>query len=616
MSELPYGAWPSPISAASLVEGAVGISEVIPDGDDVWWAESRPTEGGRTALMRWRAGVVDEMTPPDADVRTLVHEYGGGAWWVADGTVIYSQLGDQRLRSLDGDRVGAAPRFLSTEPAVERGDRFADGRLTADGAWYVCVRETHTDGGAEPVNEVVAVATDGSLRIAVLAGGADFYASPRPSPDGRQLAWVQWNHPNMPWDDTELWLADLVGESVADAQRVAGDGGESVWLPEWSPSGELHWLSDRDDWWKLYRLGHHQPVLDGPGEISCPGWVFGTSRYTFLADGTPVGVWYHHGAEHLEGHPDYTMFGTVRAHGNELVFAAASWSQETAVVHGDRIVAAPRDHGIEPGLLPDAEAITFPTTDGDHAHALYYAPANPHSRAPAGERPPLLVLAHGGPTGNARTQLDLAKRYWTSRGIAVVDVDYRGSVGYGRRYRQKLYRRWGIADVDDCVAAARYLADRGDVDGRRLLIKGGSAGGFTVLAALAFHDVFAAGASRYGVADLEVLAADTHKFESRYLDTLVGPYPADRETYIARSPIHHVQSLAAPMIVLQGSDDAIVPPNQSRMIVDALRTNGVRVEYLEFEGEQHGFRQAESIVAALEAELTFFGEVLGFQPAL
>jgi dipeptidyl aminopeptidase/acylaminoacyl peptidase len=476
------------------------------------------------------------------------------------------------------------------------------------------VREVHQPDGGEPRNEIVAVATDGSLRIDVLVSGADFYAAPRISPDGTRLAWVQWDHPNMPWDDTQLWVADLGEAAVEQAEHVAGRGAESVWQPEWSPAGELHWLSDRDDRWKLYRHGRDEPVLDEDGEINCPGWVLGLSRYTFLPDGRAEAVWYRDGAERLAGQPDYTMFATLRSRGADLVFAAASWSAETEVVVGDEVVVAAREHGVPDAFLPDAEAITFATTDGEVAHALYYAPAHPTVQGPSDERPPRLVLAHGGPTSNARTQLDLAKRYWTSRGIAVVDVDYRGSVGYGRAYRRKLDRQWGLADVDDCVAAARYLAERGDVDGARLLIKGGSAGGFTVLAALVSHDVFAAGASRYGVADLEVLATDTHKFESRYLDTLVGPYPEARDTYLARSPIHHVDRLSSPMIVLQGDEDAIVPPNQSRMIVEALEAKGVRVEYLEFEGEQHGFRQADNIVAALEAELAFFGEVLGFDP--
>ncbi len=610
-----YGSWPSPISAASLVAGAVGIAEVVPDADDVWWVESRPDEGGRSALMRWRVGVTTEVTPSEANVRTLAHEYGGGAWWVHDGVALYVDLSDQRLRRITvGEHGDEAPTLLTPEPSVPRGLRYADGRVLPDGAWYVCVREDHTRGTAEAVNELVAVATDGSMRIELLATGADFYSCPRPSPDGTQLAWVQWNHPNMPWDDTELWLADLDGGAVTNARRIQGGGAESIWQPEWNAAGELHYLSDRSDLWWLYRQGQDDPVMSG-AEIVCPGWVFGLSRYAFGPDDVPVAITSTDGVELLSVAPTLTMVNGIRLGGGELVWSGASWAHETEIWRGETLVRPARDHGVPDGFLPPPESIRFATTDGDVAHAIYYAPANPNVVPPTDELPPLLVLAHGGPTSAARSQLDLAKRYWTSRGIAVVDVNYRGSVGYGRAYRNKLRGAWGVADVADCVAAARYLANRGSVDGERLLIKGGSAGGFTVLSALVYFDDFAAGASRYGVADLEALATDTHKFESRYLDLLIGPYPEAREVYVERSPINHVDKLSAPMIVLQGNEDEVVPPNQSRMIVAALEAKGVRVEYLEFEGEQHGFRKSENIITALEAELSFFGKVLGFTPA-
>ncbi len=618
---VPFGAWPSPITADSLVAGATGVGEVVPDGADVWWAESRPDEGGRTALMRWRDGAVAEMTPGGANVRTRVHEYGGGSWWVDGGDAFYVDYADQRLRLLSGD---GEPVLLTEEPAVRAGLRYADGRLSADRAWYVCVREQHGDPGesgahAEPENQIVAVATDGSMRVEVLAAGADFYACPRPSPDGTQVAWVQWSHPNMPWDDTELWLADLADGAVANARRVIGGGAESVWQPEWHPrSGTLHYLSDRSDLWWLYELGVDDPVVAGP-EITTPGWVFGTSRYAWRLDGdtaTPITIGVTDGVEHCEVAPAQTFFGNLRGNEHGLVWSAASWAEESSVWRGATRIKAARDIGLDAAFLPAGEGITFPTSGGDEAHAIFYAPANPGCVGPPGARPPLLVLAHGGPTSAARSTLDLTKRYWTSRGVAVVDVNYRGSVGYGRAYRQKLNGQWGVADVDDCLAAARFLVERGDVDPDQLLIKGGSAGGFTVLAALVASDRFAAGASRYGVADLAVLATDTHKFEARYLDSLIGPWPEARDLYEQRSPINHVERLTSPMIVLQGDEDEVVPPNQSHMVVEALRANGVRVEYLEFAGEQHGFRKAENIVAALEAELTFFGEVLGFAPVL
>jgi dipeptidyl aminopeptidase/acylaminoacyl peptidase len=606
---VPYGSWPSPITAASIVTGAASISEVVVDGDDVWWAESRPSEGGRTAIVRRRAdGTVEEVTPPAANARTRVHEYGGGAWWANDGVLVYAELADQQLRRIDPDGT-TVPLTADTTA------RYADGRLTPDGAWYVCVREQHRASG-DVVNELVAVAMDGSARVEVLVSGPDFVAAPRISPDGSTLAWIQWNHPDMPWDGTELWVASLSGPAVSDARRLAGGRDESLQQPEWSPSGELHVISDRSEWWNLYRVaddGTLAPVRTGEFEIGGPMWVFGTSAYAFRRDGAIV--------------VDQDVAGVVseptciRAWRDGVVVAGGSWRTETQVVAigadgAVDVVRAARDLGLDDAFLAEPEPITFATGDGrEVAHALLYRPSHPAAVAPAGERPPLLVLVHGGPTGAARRSLHLPLRYWTSRGFAVVDVDYRGSTGYGRPYRHSLDGRWGVADVEDAVAAARFLAERGDVDADRLLIRGGSAGGYTVLCALTFHDVFTAGASHYGVADLEALVRDTHKFEARYLDRLVGPYPERRDVYVARSPIHHTDRLRTPMIVLQGADDRVVPPNQAEMMVAALRDKGVPHAYLLFEGEGHGFRRGENIVRALEAELSFYAQLFGFTPA-
>ena len=400
--------------------------------------------------------------------------------------------------------------------------------------------------------------------------------------------------------------------------------------PEWSPDGVLHFVSDRRDAWWLYREGDDEPVLETAGEIGYPPWVFGLSRYAFRPDGSVVAARFDGGVEFLDGFPDHTAFAAIRTAGSHLSFVAASWggggSSESAVILDGEVVRAPRELGLDPAFLAAPERITFPTgpraagatedaVTPEVAHALYFAPASSAHRVPDGERPPLVVLVHGGPTSAARSQLNLARRFWTSRGFAVADVNYRGSSGFGRAYRKKLDGEWGVADVEDCVACARFLADRGDVDPARLIIRGGSAGGFTVLAALAFHDTFTSGASLYGVADLEALAADTHKFESRYLDSLVGPWPEAKDVYAERSPIRHLEGFTTPMIVLQGSEDRVVPPNQSRMIVAALEARGVTVEYLEFEGEQHGFRKAETIVTAYEAELAFHARVFGFEPA-
>ena len=645
---VPYGEWPSPVTAASLVQGAAGISEVIADAVRpllLWWAESRPDEAGRAAVMRCDLSgrEAEEVTPQGANVRTRVHEYGGGAWWPHDGSLYYVEFTDQRLRRVD--RPGAEPVLLTAEPPEPRAWRFADGRVTPGGRWSVCVRERHDTGG-EPANELVAVATDGSQRVVLLWSGADFVMTPRVSPDGSMLAWISWDHPNMPWDSTRLHVHELGDAELGRELLVVGrDNDRSLCEPGWDPGAagsapRLLVCSDHDDWWGLYAAdlddGALLPVVTGDFDVATPPWVFGMQRWAAAggtvaaAAGMPSGDQILVNGRYVavaDSSVSSLAIARSAADGvSVLAYAGAGYGHEpeVAVVRvGEddrperRAVRPARNLGLDPGVLIEPEAITFPTGPGGSAvaHALYYPPANPACAGPPGDRPPLLVMAHGGPTAAARRQLQLGVTYWTSRGIAVVDVDYRGSTGYGRRYRRALDGAWGMVDVEDCVAAAECLADRGDVDPQRLMIRGGSAGGFTVLAALALHDTFAAGASRYGIADLEALAADTHKFESRYLDRLVGPYPEARDVYLDRSPIHHLDGFDAPMIVLQGDEDEIVPPAQAEMIVEALKAKGVPVAYLLFEGEQHGFRSADNIVAALEAELAFFGRVLGFTPA-
>jgi dipeptidyl aminopeptidase/acylaminoacyl peptidase len=630
-AELPYGSWPSPISAASLIEGTVGISELVTDGGDLWWSESRPDEGGRVAIVRRSDGVVEEITPPETNVRTRVHEYGGGAWWVHRGDLFYCEFSDQRLRRMT---PGEEPILLTAEPPAQGAWRFADGRASVDDRWYVCVREVHhqVPGGAtlEPDNQIVAVAVDGSQELRELVLGADFYASPRPSPDGTLLAWVQWNHPNMPWDGTELWVGELEDGAVVRARMVAGGADESVSQPEWSPTSDLYFLSDRSGRSNLYRLTEDGAEVEvgGDFDVAGPMWVFGLSRYAIDDDGQVVTAMSRPKGDMLllDGRVDgsdavesgWSSVSAVRAFpGGAAYIGATHRADAAAIEHVDQAAYAsvPHVHGVPDAFLPAPEDIVFPTSGGAEAHALYYRPAHAGHVGPPGERPPLLVLAHGGPTSAGRRQLQLSLRYWTTRGWAVVDVDYRGSTGYGRAYMDALRGQWGVADVDDCIAAATYLADRGDVDADRLAIKGGSAGGFTVLAALTFHDVFAAGASRYGIGDLEALAKDTHKFESRYLEGLVGAYPAEREVYIERSPIHHTDRLSAPMIILQGSEDKVVPPNQAEMMVDALAGKGIDHAYVLFEGEGHGFRDGANIVSALEAEYSFFAQIFGFTPA-
>jgi dipeptidyl aminopeptidase/acylaminoacyl peptidase len=608
--EAPYGSWPSPISAAMLVEGAARINDVVVDDGSIYWSETRPAEGGRSVVVRRdRDGVLSDVTPAEHNVRTRVHEYGGGAWYATRGTVVYSNFRDQRLW-----RVGVGsddePRALTAEPTHEIADRFADGRFTPDiwNGWYVCVRERHTPD-AEPRNEIVAVALDGSFVVKVLATGADFYAAPRLSLDGSRLAWLQWNH---------------VDGTMRNARPVAGDGDESIVQPEWTADGSLHFCSDRNDWWNLYRWreGYEiEPVIVGEFEISQPPWSFGQSRYVVLPDGVihvrcqPEGDLLVDAIDGVDA-TDVTAIDSLTTDEGAVVFVGASYECEPALYRlgpdDIRLVHRPRELDVDSRCLPSPVAITF-SSGNAVAHALYYAPASATHIGPEGEKAPLIVMAHGGPTGAARTQLNLALRYWTSRGFAVVDVNYRGSTGYGRTYRHALDGAWGVADVEDCIAAVHHLVDEGLVDGDRVAIRGGSAGGFTVLAALTCHPgVFRAGASHYGIADLEALARDTHKFESRYLDRLIGPYPERRDVYVARSPIHHLDALATPLIVLQGLDDEVVPPNQARMIVDALAARGLPHAYLAFEGEGHGFRQGPNIIRALEAEAYFYSRVFGF----
>ena len=595
----------------------MSIAEVIPDGDDVWWVESRPDNAGRTTIVRWHDGSTEDVTPPETNVRTSVHEYGGGAWWAEGGVAYYVEFGDQRLRRIE---PGGEPLVLTTEPATPRGLRYADGRPTPDGEWFVCVHERH--GVAEPANEIVAVATDGSMRTEVLASGADFYASPRVSPDGRSIVWIQWMHPNMPWDATELWIADLNGVSVVDPRKLVGNGDEALQEPLWWSDGTLVVVTDRDEWWNLYRVdvstGDLAPEAIGAFEIVEPHWVFGGARH---AEGAHVLGDRHGDRLNLDVDLAYTQIGSLRRAGESFSFVGSSYTMTNEVVRlrdGHVEILRPgHELGFDAGFLPEPELVTFPTSVDDVAHALYYAPANPDAELPSGERPPLMVFVHGGPTGSAQRRLVPGRghRFWTSRGFAVVDVDYRGSTRYGRTYRRKLLGNWCVLDVDDAVAAARHLAARGDVDADRLVIEGGSSGGTLVLLAIANHDVFAAGTNLFGVTDMSALVTDDHKFESQYTFGLIGPWPEAADEYARRSPINFPERLSAPLLVLQGADDTVVPPAHSERIVEALRSAGLPVAYQVFEGEGHGFRAADSIVRWFESDLYFHGRVLGFEPA-
>ena len=621
----PYGTWESLITSEMLVGGAVRLGEIVTDGDDVWWAESRPDEGGRTVIVRNGKDQTDKKT----NVRTLVHEYGGSAWWVRNGTLVYSQYFDQRLyrRDKSGDLIPLTP-----ESETQQSYRYADGRITNNEDWYVCVREIHTSSDEEPSNEIVAVPLDGSQQIRVLVSGPDFVSSPRVSKEGDQIAWVQWNHPNMPWDDTQLCIASLE-EMVLSNQKVTKSKAESFFQPEWDDQGNLHVVSDRNNWWNLFRVDQSTNEIDLTSltnieaEIGLPQWVFGQSRYAFVGDE----IWFVYreaGIDKLATLSSNGQFEQIKIDATEIesvtnyqdgiVATVSSWKAESSVMFINseevRPLSKTRNLDIGESWFPVPETFTYQTSDSEKAHALFYSPTNPEYEIHKNENPPLIVLAHGGPTGSARRQLQLSIAYWTSRGFGVADVDYRGSTGYGRLYRNRLRNSWGLADVEDCVAVAKHLVAQKKVDKNRLAIKGGSAGGFTVLAALTFHDTFTVGASRYGIADLAILAKDTHKFESRYLDRLVGKWPEDEEIYKQRSPIHHIEQLSTPMVILQGSEDPIVPPNQAHLMAKKLKENDIPHALIEFSDEGHGFRKAPNITKAIESELAFFAQIFNFEP--
>jgi dipeptidyl aminopeptidase/acylaminoacyl peptidase len=635
----PYGAWKSPITADLIVQGAVGLGMVKTDGEDVYWLELRPSEGGRTCIVRRTpGGEFQDMTPLPFNARTRVHEYGGGDFVVRQGTLYFSNFSDQRLYRQTPDAPAPAP--LTPESNAEL--RYADAIVDAARRRLVAVREDHTAGGHEPVNTLVALSLDAGENESggrVLASGYDFYSSPRLSPDGRQLAWLCWNHPNMPWDGTELWLGDVAEDgTIAGARRVAGGRDESIFQPEWSPAGRLHFVSDRSGWWNLYRLGAgdagetSEALCEMEAEFGQPQWGFGMSTYAFVSDAEIICAYIVRGMSRLARldttnkklHPVESIYADiqyVQVAGGRAVFRAGAPQKSAAIVAFDlasgqfEVLRRASEHAIDEGYLSIAQPVEFPTTGGQTAHAFYYPPRNRDFAAPDAERPPLLVKSHGGPTSMASTTLSLNIQFWTSRGIAVLDVNYGGSTGYGREYRRRLNDTWGITDVDDCANGARHFADRGLVDGARCVITGGSAGGYTTLAALTFRDTFKAGASHYGVSDLGALVRDTHKFEARYLDNLIGPYPERADLYHARSPINFTDQLSCPVIFFQGLEDKVVPPNQAELMVEALRAKRLPVAYVAFEGEQHGFRRAENIKRALEGELYFYSRVFGFELA-
>ncbi len=621
-----YGSWKSPITTNLIVAETRRFGLIALDDQDIYWIEGRPSEGGRNVIVRCSAdGTTTDMTPSPFNARTRVHEYGGGDFVVDAGTIYFTNYSDQQLY-----RQSLAAEPVALTAANER--RYADLIIDKKRNRLLCVCEDHTNKEREAVNLLVSVKLDGTDAIQNLVAGNDFYSTPRLSPDGSRLAYLTWNHPNMPWDGCELWMAELDADgSISSSKRIAGGPAESIFQPEWSPAGELYFVSDRTNWWNIYRWRNNevQAVCPKEAEFGTPQWVFGMSTYTFVAPERIV-CWYGgpkgSGLAFLDTNSGaltpinipYTSVGSVHGNAEHVVLLAASSTSSGEVVSLDvktlelEVLRRAQSVRVDPAYTSDAHPIEFPTEHGLTAYAYYYAPKNADFKAPEGELPPLLVSSHGGPTSAASSALKLSIQFWTSRGFAVLDVNYGGSSGYGREYRERLREQWGVVDVDDCVNGAKYLVEHGLADGKRLTIQGGSAGGYTTLCALTFRDVFGAGASHFGVSDLEIFVHDTHKFESRYLIGLIGPYPERKDLYYDRSAINFTDQLSCPVIFFQGLEDKIVPPNQAEVMVAALRAKKLPVAYVAFEGEQHGFRRAENIKRSLEAELYFYSKVFKF----
>ncbi len=620
-----------------VAEGGIRLSMPWIEDGTVWWLEGRAAEGGRVVLVRLDpGGEPKDAVPAEFNVRTSVHEYGGGAYCVHEGIVFASSFDDQRLY-----RIDSAGEPVPLTPVVDdRRHRYADGRTTPDGSLWIGVRERHaeSDRAADVVNELVAIPADGSGEPRIVAIGRDFYSNPRISADGSRLSFLAWDLPWMPWDGCELHVAGLEPDGeLTGVERVAGaDGSESIWQPEWSASGDLVFASDRSGWWNLERIrdGERAVLHAAAAEFGYPAWVFGMRSFAFLGDGRIFCEYDSSGFTH------FAVLDPETGELDELDIALDSMRGAFLSVEGERavviagsattpagVVLVDVGSGATETLRPSTEAavraemfssprsVDFPTEAGLTAHALFYPPTNPEYEAPEGELPPLIVESHGGPTDHANALLSHRIQYWTSRGFAFVDVNYGGSTGYGREYRERLNGQWGVVDLQDCVNAARYLATEGEVDPGRLLITGGSAGGYTTMCALTFTDVFAAGTTYFGIADLEQLSGgETHKFELQYEHTLVGPYPERADLYRERSPIHFTDRITTPMLVLQGADDRVVPARQAELIVAALRERGIPHAYVLYEGEGHGFRKAENIAGSLESELSFYAQVLGFEP--
>lgn len=626
MKTSPYGSWTSAITTDLLTADMTTLLEPQISHQQIYWLEGRPWEDGRHTLVAYQQdGSIKDLTQKPLNIKSRVHEYGGGACRIQNGKIFFIEKTDQQLYLLDHSK---SPQKITSSPYM----RFAEPVYDEQRNQIICICEDHSPPHETPENSLVAIDLDTKI-IQTLQTGNDFYSSPSLSPDGKYLSWITWNHPSMPWDQTECWIANLSEEgSLKRVEKIAGDKNESICQPKWSPNGELYFLSDRTGWWNIYHWNQNEeikPVLEMNAEFGLAPFFLGQSTYAFLSSDQLIATYTQHGKWHLAiidlKHPSYqtiktpyTYISAVQAENGIAVFLAGSPIEPLSVVRFDsvqesyQVLKRSSSIQLDKNHLSIPESISYPTIDQQTAYAFYYPPKNPRFRAPEDELPPLLVVCHGGPTFAAFNYLRLEIQYWTSRGFAVLDVNYGGSTGYGRAYRERLKGKWGIVDVEDSIAGAKYLIERNLVDPKRIAIRGQSAGGYTTLAALTFQDFFQAGASYYGVSDLEQLAQQTHKFESHYLESLIGPYPENIETYQARSPIHHIDQLSRPLILFQGLEDRVVPPNQSEQIVQALKNKGIPVAYLSFDDEAHGFTKSQNIKAAFENELYFYSKIFNF----
>ena len=631
MKTAPYGTWESPITSDLVLKGRLQFRNQMLrwDGDELYWSELRPSEGGRIVVCRRnRDGRIEDLVPEGFNARSRVHEYGGGHFAVKDGTVYFTNYRDQRLYRKDRN---TAPRAITPAADIRHADMTVDARRSR----VIAVREDHTTGAPEAVNTIVSLDASGAGDAITLASGNDFYSTPKLSPDGDRLAWQTWDHPNMPWDGAEIWIGELdAGGQLRSKRKIAGGPDEAVQQPSWSPAGELYFVSDRSGWWNLYRARGEgdEPVCRRDAEFGAAQWAFGQRFYDFHGPDEIVCIFQEPRGTRL-GRIDlnngrleevkllYTSLANVQVSGDRVAMYASSPTLTDRVLvldldtMGEEIVRVSNPAHVEGGYLSIPKPIEFPTEGGLSAHATYYPPRNQDYAAPEGEKPPLIVVCHGGPTGSAGQTYALQHQWWTSRGFALVDVNYGGSQGFGRAYRQRLNGNWGVVDVDDCINAARYLVSQGLVDPGRVSITGGSAGGFTVLLSLTKRKFYAAGASHYGIGDLELFVKETHKFESRYCDTLLGRYPERADVYRDRSALRFADQMSAPVILFQGLEDRIVPPDQAETFVEVCKEKKLPYAYVAFEGEQHGFRQDKNIRRATEGELYFLSRVYGFEPA-